>query len=101
MYQQIVAEFTKCPRDLHTVPLRSKSYTWFHVFVENGNVMVEASRHNTPKSAVRRRVLHEKECNTILEIYHRRLAGEKVSREAKECTYSQIYWYGIFSEMKL
>ena len=101
MYRQIVQEFTHHPRDIHTVPTCSNSHKWFYVFTDNGILYVEAGHHNTPKSSVKRRALSEAECNKILEIYHRRMAGEQVSREAQDCTYSQVYWYGIFSEMNL
>lgn len=101
MYQRIVEEFLNHPRDIHTVPLHSKSYMWFHVFVKNGNIYVEPAHYNTPKSCVKRRVLHEEECRKILELYHRRMAGENVYLEAQACTWSQVYWYGIFSEMNL
>ena len=37
----------------------------------------------------------------MLDIYHRRNAGEKVSREATAVTINQVYWYGVFAEMKI
>ncbi len=101
MYEKIVEEFMNHPRDIHTVPLNSKSYRWFYVFVNDGNIYVEPGHNNTPKSTVRKRLLPEKEFNEILEIYHRRMSGEQVSREAQNCTRSQVYWYGIFSAMNL
>ena len=101
MYRKIVEEFMNHPRDIHTVPISSKSYKWFYVFVNNDTIYVESSHHNTPKSSVKRRSLPKEECSKILEIYHRRMAGEQVSHDAQACTRSQVYWYGIFSEMNL
>ena len=101
MYDKIIEEFKYHPRDIHTVPLHSKIYKWFYVFVENDNLCVEPAHHNSPKSSVKKRVLLRNECNHILEIYHKRMIGEQISREAQECTRSQVYWYGIFSELNL
>lgn len=101
MYKRLVEEFMRSPRDVHTVPVTRKDYKWFYVFARSNNLYVESARNNTPKCVVKRRVLPEKECNEILTIYHRRLAGEQVSTEAQNCTWSQVYWYGIFSELNL
>ncbi len=101
MYQRLVAEFIENPRDVHSIPVSSKPYTWFYVFVEKGSLYVESAHNNLPASNVKRRKLQESECNEILSIYHRRMAGEHVSREAQQSTRSQVYWYGIFSEMKV
>ena len=101
MYDKIIKDFKCRPRDVHTVPIRSKLYKWFHVFVENGILYVESAHYNTPKSSVKKRALLREECNNILEIYHRRMAGEQISHEAQACTHSQVYWYGIFSDLSL
>lgn len=101
MYKKIVEEFMNHPRDVRTIPIRSKSYKWFYVFVNGGNIYVETGHNNSPKSTVRKRRLPEQECNKILEIYHRRRSGVQVSKEAQACTRSQVYWYGIFSAMNL
>lgn len=101
MYRTIVDEFRNHPRDVHTVPLHAKSYKWFYVFVDNGNLYVESGHYNSPKSSVKRRMLSEGECNRVLELYRQRSKGVQISQEAQKCTYSQVYWYGIFSEMKV
>ncbi|MBE6949699.1 MAG: hypothetical protein E7456_07655 [Ruminococcaceae bacterium] len=101
MYKRIVEEFRNHPRDVHTVPTNSRPYMWFYVFVDKDKIYIEPGHHNFPKSNVKKRLLSEKECNDILAIYHRRLAGERVYDEAKDCTHSQVYWYGIFSDMNL
>ena len=101
MYKKIVTEFSKFPRDICTVPLKSNSHLWFHVFVKENTIYIEPSHNKTPSSKAKLRKLPESECEKILEIYHRRAKGEAVSKEAQDCTHSQVYWYGIFSEMKL
>lgn len=101
MYRRIVEEFKCSPRDIHTVPTNKRPYKWFFVFAENNVLYIEGAHNNSPKSVVKRRQLHEKECNDILKIYHRRLNGENVSKEAQELTFSQVYWFGIFSALNL
>ena len=101
MYKYLIEEFTKSPRDVHTVPLTNRPYSWFHVFVEKGYLCIESAHSRTPATGVKKRRLNEDELNTMLSIYHRRTSGEKVSKEAQQCTYSQVYWYGIFAEMNL
>ena len=101
MYGKIVKEFINNPRDIHTIPIHSKTYRWFYVFVNDGNIYVEPGHNNSPKCTVKKRLLPKKECNEILRIYHRRMHGEQVSKEAQNCTHSQVYWYGIFSAMNL
>ena len=101
MYRKIIEEFSKFPRDIHTVPLKSNKSLWFHVFVKDNTIHIEPSHNKTPSSKAKPRKLPETECAKILEIYHRRAKGEAVSKEAQACTYSQVYWYGIFAEMNL
>ena len=101
MYNKIIAEFSKSPRDICTVPLKSNTRKWFFVFVQDNTVFIEPAHNKAPSSQVKRRKLPESECEKILEIYHRRAKGQSVSKEAQACTYSQVYWYGIFSEMNL
>ena len=101
MYKSIIKEFINHPRDVHTVPVSNRPYTWFHVFVEKDILCVEPAHNSSPANDVKKRKLPEHECNEILSIYHRRMAGERVSKDAQKCTHSQVYWYGIFSEMKL
>ena len=101
MYQKIISEFSKHPRDIHTIPLKPHTPKWFFVFVKENIVFIEPAHHKMPSSKVKTRKLLETECNEMLEIYHRRLSGEAVSKKAQECTHSQVYWYGIFSEMNL
>lgn len=101
VYDRIVKEFASNSRDVHTVPTTAREPKWFHVFVEKGMLHVEAAHINQPGCRVKKRSLQEKECDTMLEIYHKRCAGYNVSKEAHESTYSQVYWYGIFAELKL
>ena len=101
MYQQLLNEFSRNPRDVHTVPLQNRKPLWYYVFVRNDRLYIEPAHIQTPKSSVKRRQLQEKECSHILNLYHRRLRGEQVSSDAQACTYSQVYWFGIFSALNL
>ena len=101
MYQLLIENFKHNPHDVHTVPFTKRNYTWFYVFVENDKLYIEPAHNHAPKSAVKRRPLHNSECNEMLSIYHRRLRGEQISAEARTRTYSQVYWYGIFAELNL
>ena len=101
MYKKLVENFKRNPRDVHTVPFTRKDFKWFYVFTDNDNLYVESAHDHDPKCAVKRRLLQEKECDNILSIYHRRSNSEQVSAEAQECTRSQVYWYGIFSDLNL
>ena len=100
IYERLLHEFSEHPRDIHTVPLTRKEYKWFYVFAHNQSIYVEPAHDHVPQSAVQRRRLNDTECNKMLELYHRRAAGETVSKEAQK-TFSQVYWYGIFSELNL
>ena len=101
MYKKLVDDFKRNPRDVHTVPFTRKNFKWFYVFADNDNLYIESAHNHDPKSSVKRRLLQKKECNKILEIYYRRARGEQISAEAQQCTHSQAYWYGIFSDLNL
>ena len=101
IYETLLQEFLKHPRDIHTIPLTKKECKWFYVFTNNGSLYVEPAHDHIPKSAVKRRRLNDAECDKMLELHYKRLAGQTVSKEAQETTYSQVYWYGIFSELNL
>ena len=101
MYNKIIEEFSKSPRDICTVPIKSNTRKWFFVFSKDNTIFIEPAHNKKPSSQVKQRKLSESECEKILEIYHRRATGESVSKEAQACTHSQVYWYGIFSEMNL
>ena len=101
MYQKLVSAFATHPRDVHTVPTSKKTPLWYFVSVEKGKLCVEPGRDHFPKSRVKKRVLQEKECERVLELYKERKTGRSVGSEASENTYSQVYWYGIFAEMNL
>ena len=101
MYDKIVKEFSSRPRDVHTVPTTAKKPVWFYVFVEKSTVYVEGGHNNTPKSNVKKRPLKKEEYNSMLELYHKRQNGHSVSGEAHNSSHSQVYWYGIFAELKL
>jgi len=100
-YQMLADSFTQDPRDIHTVPL-SGTPIWFYTYTENGVIYVEPARKYTPSSKIAgRRALNEEETNIMYALYKRRTAGEAVSQEAQQATINQVYWYGVFSDLKL
>lgn len=102
MWEKIVEEFSKNPRDLQTQPTTNVTPLWFYVQVIDGDLYVgKAKSHEKSCSIQGLRRINPSELEKILDIYHRRNAGEKVSREATATTKNQVYWYGIFAEMKM
>lgn len=102
MWKKIGADFSNNPRDVQTQPITNKNPSWFYVHVIGENVYVEAAKnHDNSCSIEIPRKLNPSEFEKMLDIYHRRNAGEKVSREATAVTINQVYWYGIFAEMKM
>ena len=59
MYRKIIEEFSKFPRDIHTVPLKSNKSLWFHVFVKDNTIHIEPSHNKTPSSKAKPRKLSE------------------------------------------
>ncbi len=101
-YKEIANEFMANPRDVHTVPLSNRTPLWFHVYVEDGIIYVAPAKEKKPSSSMKNPIpVKEKEFEDMLDLYHRRLAGERVSKEASNTSMTQVYWYGIFNELRL
>ena len=102
MWETIISDFTKNPRDVKTIPIIPQEPKWFYVTVEDGNLFVESGRNHANHSQISdRRNLQRSEFETMLDLYHRRKRGEAVAAEAKQRTQNQVYWYGILAEMNL
>lgn len=101
MYDQVVQRFQVNPHDVHTVPLNiHKAPLWFHVFVKDGTLYVTSAKNHLPSSSISgHRSLPREQFKKMLDIYHRRKKGERVSQEATEATRNQVYWYGVFADM--
>lgn len=101
MYNQVAQSFQENPRDLHTVPLKAyKAPLWFYVFVKDGILYVTSAKNHLSSSNISgRRPLLPKQFETMLDIYHRRQNGERVSQEAAKATRCQVYWYGVFAAL--
>ena len=101
MYDQVVQSFQEKPRDVHTIPLNAhKTPLWFHVFAKDGILYVTSAKSHLPSSNISgHRSLPPEQFETMLDIYHRRQKGERVSQEATEATRCQVYWYGVFADM--
>lgn len=102
MWKTIVAEYQNKPRDVKTVPINNRVGVWFYVFADGNNICVANAKEHEPSCKLSNpRVLVESEFEGMLDLYHRRMNGDKVSKEAQAITYSQVYFYGIFADMKL
>jgi len=101
-YKEMITSYTQNPRDVHTIPMMDKPQIWFRVYVENWTVYVDRAQNHTPSSRMKNcQKLKEDELESMLEIYNKRKRGISVSQEAKEVTWCQVYWYGIFSDLGL
>ena len=101
VWNEIVRELSKTPRDIQTVPLRGKG-KWFRAYSDGANVFVMCSKEHSPSCKISKvRKLDQEHCVGMTELYHRRRRGESVSREACDLTRHQVYWYGIFSALDL
>lgn len=101
-WESIVAEYTAHPRDVITAPIVEKPGIWFFVHTENGDVYITDAENHADSTRVRRPIkLKKEQFEDMLQLYLRREAGEQVSREAKDKSYHQVYWYGIFRDLKL
>lgn len=99
-YQDLVTSYCQEPRDIHTIPLHGTPI-WFFTYVDKGCVYVEPAHSITPSSKIQTpRRLNPIEFDTMLELYRRRKAGERVSYDAARATQNQVYWYGIFHDME-
>lgn len=102
MWDEIVKEFTKNPRDVHTVPMNNKKPRWFFVYTENGKIYIDEARNHVPSSSLKQRlVLHKDELEIMKELYKRRKLGEKVSKLAIDNSRMSVYWYGIFADLNI
>ena len=102
IWKKILNEFLKNPRDVKTVPMTFHEPKWFYVLTVNDNLYVESGRNHNNKSKISApRQIKQLELEAMLNLYHRRMNGEKVSAEAQSTTQNQVYWYGIFAEMQL
>lgn len=101
MWDRIVYEFQKNPRDVCTYPTRGEG-VWFHVWAEGRNLYVANSKTHMPSSKIKgMRCLDPDECTAMFNLYKRRCRGEAVSQEAIALTRNQVYWYGIFHAMDM
>ena len=101
-YQDLVNSYKNNPRDVHTIPMNKRIPSWFHVIVKGDKVYVGPAKVNQPSCSISSwRYLQSEEFDTMLDIYRRRMKGEKVSIEATRTTQNQVYWYGVFNDLKV
>lgn len=64
--------------------------------------MIDAANEHTSKCSINKpRKLLEKELEDIYELYIQRKQGIKISKQAATITRNQVYWYGLFNDMRL
>ena len=98
---KIVSSYKNNPRDVKTNPINNKEAVWFYVYVDNDNIYIENAINHSKSSVIKsRRRLDVNNFDTMLLINERRNNGEKVSKEAGSITVNQVYWYGIFADVK-
>lgn len=101
-YKELTNEFQANPRDVHTVPLDGRTPIWFYVHTEGGTIYATPAEEHKPSSRMKSPIpVIESEFEKMLDLYHRRLSGEKVFMEALETSRAQVYWYGIFNDLGL
>ena len=101
-HMDLVREYACHPRNVSTAPTDGRAPRWFWVSAENNRVTVSSGRTPYANSSIRgQRTLQEREMETMLALYRRRKRGEPVSAEASRATQNQVYWYGIFADLKL
>ena len=101
-YKEIADEFTANPRDVHTVPRNGKAPLWFYVHTEGGVMYATPAEAHEPSSSMKNPIpIKESELEDMLKLYRRRQSEEAVSKEAKDSSWAQAYWYGIFNDLGL
>ena len=101
-WNDIVNSFKNNPRNVSTAPVSNVECKWFYVYVENEDICIESGRNVKNSSVIKGvRKLNPLKLEKILDIYSRRKNGEKISEEARTVTVNQVYWYGIFKELKI
>lgn len=75
---------------------------WFYAYLDGKSVYVTSSNYHMPSCRISRiRRLEESKFEKMHEFYGKRCGGEAVSQEAGAVTLNQVYWYGIFSALKI
>lgn len=101
MWNKMLQELAKNPRDIQTAPLQGKGI-WFYAESDGNSIKISRSKSHTPSVQVKDyRRLNESQYDKMLELYLRRKNGESVSREAAKSTFNQVYWYGLFKAFEL
>ncbi|MBO5450940.1 MAG: hypothetical protein J6A11_05280 [Lachnospiraceae bacterium] len=99
-YLDLLKSFENNPRDIITIPITKREGKWFYVYAENGRVIVTGAKEKFPKCSIsKNRILQEKECEVMYELYLLRKQGKQISAEAMQSSRNQVYWYGIFSDL--
>jgi len=98
-YNDLVNSFRANPREVATAPVNGSTPKWFYVYEHQNAVYIASGREHPNACRVSPdRRLKPAEFPVMLALFQRRKRGEKVSREAKEQSINQSYWFGIFME---
>jgi curved DNA-binding protein CbpA len=99
IWDKIIKDITKYPRDLQTMPLIRREGVWFHVSinVDRVTILVDKAKTEKPSSRISQiRILGKDEFRRMYSIHLRRENGENVATEATALTRNQVYIYSIF-----
>ena len=101
-YKDAALNYLNNPRDVHTILKDGSIGHWFYAHTENGIIYATPAEKHSPSCSMSHPVkIKEDQFNNMLVLYHRRLAGDKVSKEATDQTRAQVYWYGLFNDLGL
>ncbi len=101
-YKEAALDYALNPRDVHTVLKDGRIGHWFYAYTEDGIIYAAPAKNHNPSCHMRKPIkINENQFENMLDLFHRRLAGEHVSREAMEITRTQVYWYGIFNDLQI
>ena len=98
-YRDLVNSFRANPREIPTAPINGSSPKWFYVYERQDTIYISSGRGHSNTSRVSHdRRLNPSEFSAMLDIFRHRKTGTPVSKEAKDRSVNQSYWFGIFKE---
>ena len=101
-YREVSLNYLNNPRDVHTVLKDGSIGHWFYTYTKNGIIYASPAKNHKPSCSMQQPIkIKEEQFNGMRSLYHKRIAGEKVSKEATDMTRAQVYWYGILNDLGL
>ena len=101
-YVELANAYRDDPREIPTAPVNGIAPKWFYVYEDRGTIYVASGKtHDNVCSICPDRRLKPAEMPVMLELYHSRLKGESIWREAGTQSINASYWFGIFRDLNL